>query len=89
MVPQNVISSDAMVKGGIKDKQNHFHTRTLSDHYNFVNGNHIYTSGPSTLDGRLYKLQTKSKEKDSRKTYDSRKGFRSPKIKAKFSKSKF
>ena len=82
----SVISTDQMVQGGIKKVPNFGHKRTLSDNYsyNFNNTNHIYTSGPSTLDGRIFKLQTKSKYKKSQKTYDSRKTFVSPKIKGKF-----
>jgi hypothetical protein len=59
-----VISSSAMVKGGIKIKANY--ARALSDHYFYIfsNGNHIYkASKPSILNGRSYKLQLKSKDK--------------------------
>jgi hypothetical protein len=83
----NVISMNEMVKGGLKDKLTHSHTRTLSDHYsyNFQNNNHIYTSGPSTLDNRMSHLKGKSKDKKSLMTYDIRKKFNSPKHKPKYS----
>ncbi|CAI2362159.1 unnamed protein product [Moneuplotes crassus] len=77
-----------MVKGGLKDKPGHGHTRTLSDsyNYNFQNNNHIYTSGPSTIDGRMTHLKSKSKEKKSQMTYDVRRGLISPKMKYKYNK---
>jgi hypothetical protein len=61
-----IISTHAMVKGGIKDSTPQTHARAPSDNYpyRFTNNNHhIYTSGPNTLDGRDYKPQPKSKEK--------------------------
>jgi hypothetical protein len=82
-----VISSNSMVKGGLKTKSNYAHARALSDHYsyNFSNVNHICkASGPSTLDGRGYKLQHKSKDKKLQKTYDKRVGYNSPKLPSKF-----
>jgi hypothetical protein len=88
----NVISLNAMVKGGIKEKTSILHTRALSDNYpyQFANNNHhIYTSGPSTLDGRGYKLKPKSKDKKPfQKTYDKRNVFKSPKLSEKYAKSK-
>lgn len=83
----NVISMNEMVKGGLKDKASHGHTRTLSDHYsyNFQNNNHIYTSGPSTLDNRMTHMKGKSKDKKSLMTYDIRKKFISPKHKPRYS----
>jgi hypothetical protein len=88
----NVISLNAMVKGGIKEKMSVMHTRALSDNYpyQFANNNHhIYTSGPSTLDGRGYKLKPKSKDKKPfQKTYDKRHVFTSPKLSEKYAKSK-
>lgn len=42
----------------------------------------MYTSGPSTFEGKTYKLHPKSKEKKSQKTYDNRHVFTSPKVNA-------
>lgn len=84
----NVVSTNQMVKGGVKENPTNKHKRTLSDNYSysFVNNNHIYASGPSTQDGRLNKLQ--SKDKKIQNTYDTRKAFISPNVQSKFRKSK-
>ena len=85
-----ILSSNAMVKGGIKGQKAKTHMRTLSDNYayNFNHQNVFYT-GTNTLDKDTSKIHSKSKEKKKQKTYDYRNSMNSPKFQISKKKGKY